>query len=158
MRIKGRKIEGVNQETIIIPRGNGETIVLIAQAVLSYEDFDKICEEPVAPVKMVKGGLKVENLDDPAYKEAMAQRNRLRMAYIVLKSLEATPDLEWDLVDMSDPNTWLKYREEWTQSGFSEVEQMRIINAVMSANSLNEAKLEEARESFLRSQAQQPVQ
>jgi hypothetical protein len=52
---------------------------------------------------------------------------------------------------MSDPNTWINFDKELKDSGLSEIERIRIVNAVMTANCLNESKLDEARESFLAS-------
>lgn len=66
-----------------------------------------------------------------------------------MKSLEATPDLEWENVDVEDPNTWNNFRQEMTDSGFSAIEINRVIAECLNVNALNEEKIEEARQRFL---------
>ena len=154
MRIKGRKIEGPMVELIIIPRGEGqEDVIFKAQAILDMSEFYKMCPEPRAPKGMRKGGIPFENVADPYYKLSLSELYKQRLAYMVLKSLEATPDLAWDQVKMSNPNTWRLYEKELRDSGFSDIEVGRIVNGVMSANCLNDDKMEEARKRFLAAQA-----
>lgn len=152
MKLKGKKISGKNIEYCIIPRSDGENIVFKCQSVMDLSDFDKLCPEPHAPLKMLPGKGKVRDVEAPSYKVALEKRNEKRIYYITLKSLEATEELEWETVNMSDSSTWGNYETELRDSGFSNIEIMRIVNACMSANCLNEAKLEEARNSFLASQ------
>jgi hypothetical protein len=67
--------------------------------------------------------------------------------------LSATPGLEWELVDLENPDTWERYQEELQQCNFSDIEMTRIIEGVMTANGLNQAVLEEAEKRFLAGQA-----
>lgn len=152
MKIQGKKVEGANVEICVIPRGNGEDIVFKCQAVLSMDGFDKLCPSPKAPLMLKAGGKRIADIESPKYKVASATHSDKRMAYIVLKSLEATPDLEWETVKLSDPETWLGYQNELKESGFSTIEIMRIINACMAANCLDEGRIERAREDFLATQ------
>jgi hypothetical protein len=73
---------------------------------------------------------------------------------MVVKSLEPS-EIEWDTVDPDNPKTWTNYAEDLRGAGFSQVEVNRIVGLVWEANCLDEAKLEEARQVFLR--GQQPV-
>lgn len=152
MKLNGVKISGPNVETIVLPRGDGSPIVLRAQAILDMDEFDKLSPVPKPPEKMLPGGIKVPNLEDSYYLAAVEEVGKRRMAYMVVKSLEATPGLEWETVRLSDPSTWLGYRDEFREAGFSEVEVNRITAAVMSANCLSEEKVEEARQRFLASE------
>lgn len=152
MKINGRKIEGPNIETIVIPRGNGEPIVFKAQAILDYSEFEKQVPEPTPAIKILRGGRRVKDTDSVSYKEAVKKYGELRVAWIVLESLKATEDLEWEKVDYDDPSTWHLFEEELKESGFSTVEIYRIMEGAMDANCLNEQKLNEARTSFLASQ------
>lgn len=151
MKLNGQKVEGVNVEIIVIPRG-GDTpdIVFQATAILDYEPFIKLCPEPKPPTKIVKGGGKEYNLDDAAYKEALRLHSEKRMAWMVIQSLKATPNLEWETVKEGEHRTWTNYEKELKDSGFSQIEIQRILVGVMSANCLNETRIEEARENFLR--------
>lgn len=153
MKIAGKKIEGPNIETIVIPRGNDldDAIVFKAASVLDFDEFDALCPRPQAPVKMVKGGKTVPDLTRPSYKASIEDYAKKRIAWIVLKSLEATEELVWEQVNIDDPTTWLKFEEELKAAGFSSVECHRIVNGVMSANCLDESKLDKAREDFLAS-------
>lgn len=152
MRIKGRTISGPNIEVVVIPRGNGNDIVFKAQAVLDTKDFDRLCPAPTPPKKMIRGGALQEDVNDEGYRKEMQEWGKRKTHHLILRSLEATDDLQWDTVDMSVPDTWGNYDDEMTQSGFSEVEKIKIVEAVFAANCLNESRLEEARQRFLRFQ------
>lgn len=156
MKINGKKIAGPNTELIIIPRGEGEDIVLKAQAILDFAPFHKMMPQPKPPKKRTKDGL-FDNMEDPRFKQAIIEHSEKRMAWMILKSLEATPELEWEMAKIEDSNTWHLYNEELLISGFSDIEISRIINGVMAANCLDEVKMEEARKRFLASQVK-PVE
>lgn len=153
MKIKGQKLQGPAIETLVLPRGEG-VVVIKAQAVLDYSEFEKLCPLPKAPMKILKGGRKVPDFEEKNYKKSMEELNSLRTHFLILKSLQATEDLEWETVDMSNTATWPNYEKELKEN-FCDIEVQRIIMAVMNANSLNEEKLEQARADFLASQAQQ---
>lgn len=154
MKMNGVKLECPNEEILVLPRPDGD-LVFRAKAVLDCDEFDKICPEPKAPVRVVKGGKKEVMLNDPTYILNVAEHNARRMAWIVLKSLEATDGLEWETVKLDQPETWTNYSKELQESGFSAVEVNRIVTAVLRANALDEAKLESARMSFLAGQAKE---
>ena len=153
MKYKGQKIEGPNEEIIIIPRGTGDDIVLTARAVLDFKEFDDLITVPKPPMRMTRGESKhTPLLNDPKYKKEMDLYNQLRLSWLILTSLKATEDLEWETVDMFDSGTWNNYDEEMRDSGFSNVEIGRIIDGVMIANSLSQEKIDEARKHFLAGQ------
>jgi hypothetical protein len=154
MRIAGKKLSEPNIEILVLPRGEGESIIFKAKAVLNMDEFDKAHPQPSPPSKIARGGKKVEDPDNALYKKKLTDHNKRRIGYMIIKSLEATEGLEWDTVDITDPNTWGNYDKELRDSGFSDVEVMRIIQLVMQANCLDEGRLEEARESFLLTQSQ----
>ncbi len=153
MLLNGQKIEGPNEEVIIIPRP-GEPIIFTARAVLDMSEFDSLCPRPKPPIKRMKSGEKIEEADDPRFLAKQDIYGSQRLAYLILKSLEATEGLEWETIEMDDPNSWLNYEGELKASGFSDVEVQRIVLGVMSANCLNEAKLDQARKLFLQGQAE----
>jgi len=155
MKIKGKKIEGPNREIIAIPRGDGDDIVFIAEAILDMEPFEKMCPAPLAPKRKIDG-VDVLNLKDSGYEKAVEVYATKRLAWMVLTSLEATSELEWEKVDLSDSSTWLNFREEMHEAGFSDIEINRVVAGVVSVNALSEDKIEAARERFLLSQQVQP--
>lgn len=148
MKISGEKLSGVNVEEIFIPR-QGKTLHFIAKGVNNLNDFDKICPKPKPPTRIKPGGVKVENVEDPTYKLALTRWGEQRFAWMIINSLRDTPGLEWEKVDYGDANSWTNWQAEMLESGFVDAEIQRIIAGVMSANGLNEARIEEARKSFL---------
>lgn len=154
MKLNGEKISGKNIEIVVIPRPNRQ-IVFKCQAV--DETFDDKYPPPEPPIILKPGRVKESNPDDPNYKKAMEEWGEKKVAWLVLKSLEATEDLEWETINKDDINTWLNYKTELKESGFTNIEINHILNGVLIANCLNEAKLEKAREDFLRSMQQTTI-
>lgn len=157
MKIKGREIKGPNIETIVIPRGDDveDYLVFRAQAVLDYTEFDALCPRPTPPVKIVKGGARVADPDAPPFIEARKNYNIRRFSWMVLKSLEATEGLEWETIEFGNPATWENYEKEFKDGGLTDGEIAAIVTAVLTANSMNTEKLDQAREAFLAFQAAQ---
>lgn len=153
MRIAGKKIEGPNVEMLVIPRTNtkGEQndIVFYAQAVLDMSEFDKMIPTPEPKTAQYPDGTKKLLTDDPDFVKAQNDWGKRRFQYIMLKSLEATPDLEFETVKINDPATWDNWETEVKEAGFSDFEISRIRTVVMEANALSEARLQEARDRFL---------
>src|SRR4051812_7874133 len=139
MKLLGKKITGPNIEICVLPRGE-DVIVFKAQAVLDMSPFELMCGRPKPPVKIVKGGKRVDDFESPQYQLELDKYAQNRVNYMILKSLQATEGLEWESVDLSDPNTWANYNTELKEAGFSEIEVMRIVNATMVANCLSEDK------------------
>ena len=155
MKLGGQIIKGPNIETVIIPRGSGEPLVFKAQAVLDYTEFDAVVSMPKPRTKMLKGGKKVLDSEAPDYREAIKRYNTLRFSWMVIESLKATPDLEWEKVDPKDPSTWDQVEIELNEAGFSFAEIHYILQGVLAANAMSEEKLDKAREAFLASLREQ---
>lgn len=156
MRIKGIEINKPNIEVLVLPRPMGTDIIFKAQAVIDFEPFNKLCPEPQPPSILYRNGDRKLDVEDAAYKKEIGIYGLARTHWMILKSLEATEGLEWETVEPSKSETWGNFREELKKGGFSEIEQGRIISAVMVANCLDESRVQEARERFLRSQQEQP--
>lgn len=145
----GGKLVTPNEEVLILPRTLGDNIVIRAVAV-DMDSFEDMYPKPQLPKRIVRGGVE-DNPDSPAYIEAITSWGDRRFEYMVLKSLEPS-DIEWETVKMDKPATWKNWTKELQEAGFATTECNRIINCVLTANSLNEAKLVAAREAFLRGQ------
>lgn len=154
MKIAGVDLQAPVEEILVLPRGE-TNVVFKARPVLSMEHYEKSCPEPKPPGKRIKGGAFVPNLDDAEYKRQLTLHNELWLAYMVLKSLEATDGLEWEKVNIDRPLTWPLYRQELLDANFSQIEINRITALVLSANCLDEKKLEEARKSFILGQGKE---
>lgn len=154
MKIGGKKLNGPNVMTLVLPREGEDDIVIKAQAVLDMEDFESLCPEPIPPSIRMAGGEIVKDVKDETFLKKVKEHNERRYRYIILKSLEATPGLEWETVNLRQPETWENYFEEMKSAGFSNAERSRIELLVFDANALSEDRLKEARDRFLRSQQQ----
>jgi hypothetical protein len=152
MLINGRKIEGPNVEVLVLPRSDGD-LVFKAQAVLNYDEFEKICPKPLPPMGKRPGEKEPRPLEnDPGYVAAMRKYGEQKIQWMILKSLEATSGLVWESIDMSKPETWGNLESELQAAGINQIENSRILDAVMTANSLNQDKIDEARERFFDSE------
>lgn len=148
MKIGGVEVNAPAQEVVVLTRASGN-IPITCQAVLDMTPFNVLCPEPKAPAMLVKGGFQ-KNTNDPGYIAKARQHGDLRFAYIAIKSLEPS-EIEWKNVSLDDPSTWLDWEKELRDDAkLSSVEINRIVLCIMQANSLDERKLKEAREVFLR--------
>jgi hypothetical protein len=91
MKLNGRKIEGPNVETVIIPRGEDEPIVFRCQAVLDYDEFDLVCPRPIPPVRIMRGGRRVTDVEDKTYlKQLRIWNGKLFRCQIPIRGLILT--------------------------------------------------------------------
>ena len=150
------KIGGVEvsrcEEVLVLPRMGGD-LVFRAAAVISMEEFDAVCPKPEPPVRITKNG-KEPNLTADSYVKMLQNWSEQRYAWMCIKSLTPS-DIEWEKVKMDKPTTWPLWVEELQEAGISSTEMNRVQNLILEANALNEAKLKEARESFLRGQGKE---
>jgi hypothetical protein len=150
MRVGGIVVTAPPEEFEIIPRGD-ENLVFKASAI-EWDDFLKLCPEPVAPVVFGKKNERIVDVKDPEYVSQMELHAAKRVAYLVVRSL-APSEIEWDTVDVEDPSTWTNFEKDLMAAGLVPIEVNRIITLCLNANQLDEDKLKKARESFLRGRA-----
>lgn len=151
MKLKGKILE-INEKTIVFPR-EAEDLVFKVRAVLDFEKFDENYPQPEPPEVLKPGGVRFKNPEAPEYIEALNNWAERKTDWMVLKSLEATEDLEWETVDMSNPETWSNYRKELQEAFFTPPEIAHIITVVMDVCGLNAEKIEAATQSFLAAKA-----
>lgn len=149
MRIHGKKIEGLNVEEIIIPRGDGDPIVFRAQAVVDFDECNALNPRPKPKKMKMRNGDLVDRTDEPTFMQALDEWGQRQTAWMLIKSLSATEGLEWETVDLNNPNTWLGWRDELHSAGFVDAEINRIFQGVVAACGLSEEKVEKARQRFL---------
>lgn len=155
MKLKGQKLQGPAIEVIVLPRQSGN-LVFKAQAIIEDKDFDAICPRPLPPKKLLPGGVTQSNVEDPKYKEDLQLYALRRTHWMVLKSLQATEELEWETVKMDSPETWSNFVKEFMESGLTAIEVNKIVETVMTVNGLNDRKIEEATKAFLAGRAAMP--
>jgi len=146
MKINGVEVTS-GDEILVLPRTSGEDIVFRACAV-KMNDFHKKFPEPKAPNIRTRSGFGPD-LEDDSYVQALKDYSDLRFSYLCVFSL-APSKIEWEKVDLEKPSTWKEWEQELRDAGLSDIEMSLISRCILSANALDEAKLEEARESFLR--------
>lgn len=149
MKIQGKKLDGPAIEILVIPRGDID-IVFQAQCVTDYTEFEAIYKVPKPPFLLVRGDEEqVPDFKNKKYIEKMSDYAKAQTNYMILKSLEVTEDLEWETVEMTDPETWGNYNQELLDAGFSSIHIGRIVNLVSIANGLDERMIIEAKKRFL---------
>ena len=149
MKIGGTEVTEASG-ILVLPRSNGDPVVFRAVPVSISEEFELKVPEPVAPMIQKKDG-KYSNTKDKDYVKAVDLRSERRFSLMLIRSLEPS-NIEWEKVKTDDPATWLLWEKELLDAGLSEVECNRVVAIVMEANSLDESKIKEARETFLRGQ------
>lgn len=155
MKFNGKPIPKILHEIVVIPRKSGD-MVYRAAPVTDFSDFNKLCPQPQPPKIMRKGGITVEDVEDKEYKAAIMAWAGYRTDWLIIKSLQATPELEWETVNLSDSSTWVNFRKEFEDSGLTAVEVGMIIQCVVDACGLNQKKIDEATKAFLAGQAETP--
>lgn len=154
MKINGEEFNCPNVEVIPFIR-NGKEFFLKARAVLDYSDFEKLCPSPTPPEVIRPGGEKFLDINDKEYLKKVNDHSTLKYNWMCLKSLEATEGIEWNLVDMSKPETWNKFEEELKSAFFTDTEIFRIVSAISQAQGLNDIKIQEALKRFLAGQGKE---
>ena len=153
MKINGQQYDRPKPIQINLPFGD-ETVTLFAGPVTDYTKFEQLAPEPVPPEVLLKGGQRSRNVEDPKFKKKVEEYGQLRTYWMVKESLKATPELEWDTVDDSKPDTWPNIEPE-LKTVVGEFGVAKIIKAVLRANGLSEEIVQQARDSFLASQSRQ---
>ncbi len=147
MKIGGIDVRGPSEQVLVLPRLDGNDIVIKARAVMDMDAFEALCPPPKPPGRRTSAGFK-PNLKDKTYLQRTEAHGEQRFAYMVVMSLEPSC-IEWDKVNASDPSTWRGWQEELKEAGLAGTEINRIVVCVMQANALDEEKLKAARENFL---------
>jgi len=156
VKIAGRTFSLPKPQVIVIPREDGD-IIFYAATVIDRDEFDKICPAPKPPLIVRRDKTQYTDVTDPKYLDKIGNLSRKRFAWLIIKSLSATPDLTWEKVNINDPDTWLNYEEELKDSGFNTAEINAIVSGVMDANSMNEDKFKAAKDRFIHSQVAKPL-
>lgn len=155
MKLKGRR-PGKAEAFVVFERPTGNVVFKLS-AVLNRSDFNKIYPPPVPPKRRMRGEAETFNTNDPRYIEALAVRNKAETCWLIMETLKDTEELEWEKVKADEPGTWHLWQEELAESGLSDGEINHLCNEIAAVNSLSEARLEKARQSFLLGQAEETL-
>lgn len=147
MKLNSVKIGLPEPVDLILPRN--PPIAFKCQMVPNLDEFDELVPEPVPRTKTDKDGVITKLVAEPAFLKAIDTRNNKRIAYMVIKSLEPTPGLEWEKVIFSDPETWDNYKDDFQDFGLTESEISYMVNFILENNMITEKRVKEARSAFL---------
>jgi hypothetical protein len=154
MKYAGRVIKGprIKVVPIIRSKDEGGNIYFQIRSVTDYTPFSKICPQPTQPMLKAPGGKEVPDTKNQFYNAQMAEWSKKQADWVFLVAMSATKELEWETVDMANPDTYKNWEIELLDGGFSQMEINLITNAIMEVNGVNEAMIEEARQHFLTTQ------
>jgi hypothetical protein len=152
MKISGKSVCPPTPVKVTIYRDSGNYEFLCGP-ILDYSKFSAICPVPKPPLIMDRLKGNRPDVADKNYLLRLDQHNDLRVAWLIITSLNFTPNLEWELVKIDEPDTWMKYEEELKQS-LTDSEYNRLISCVFEANSPTEQRRKEALNSFTPSQVE----
>jgi hypothetical protein len=153
MKIHGQELGRPNVETLVFPRADDKEIVFKLQSILDMEVYEEQYPSPNPPLVRRKGESAAKpDYDDKKYQAKMTEYGKMKSHWMLLKSLEATEGIEWEQVKPNEPQTWQLIEKELKDSGLNQIEVMRLYQAMMRVNSLDEDYLQEARDRFFESQ------
>ena len=150
MKVRGeefRKEDAVYGPEIFERKGH--LFGFYAQPVWDYDEFHRLCKEPVPPVTAIaKDGSKTYDKKSPQHKENMAKYDKAFHGYYVLKTLEPTElDLSEEGVSLDDPETWHRAGDV-LQDQFGHYEFARLMRFIDAANGVDAKKIELNLETF----------
>lgn len=145
----GNRRPTLNTVTVVIPRSDEEPLVFVCQAVVDETEFETICPFPQPPSIRHADGTLGKDFSDEKYIKNRDSFASQKLNWTILQSLKATEGLEWETVDYGNPTTWGNYAKELKDFKLTDAEIRLIVQGVLEVNTLDENKLEEAREAFL---------
>lgn len=159
MKYKGRNLKAPQKEIVAFPRTDivdGQTvhndIVFVVGAVLDFSPFDAICPEPQPASVLDAKGTTTQNYEHPEYVKNHSKWATNRFNWMILKSIDSPipGDLEWSTVDPADPETWGNFQDELKlDAGFTPMQVNYLVTRAVRVNSVDEARMAEAKERFL---------
>ncbi len=152
MKVNGKDINGPKIVSVVIPVGDNDFVEFRFRCVTDKDDFVAIAPEPVPPQIIRPGKGRTNNITDPNYVKSLRAWSEQLFHFKILKSMDATPGLEWYKVKMGDPSTYHLWQEEINESFGRNVSNV-LFTKYKEANVLDEEMLEEARKTFLLLQA-----
>ena len=154
MKMNGLSFDGPKPVTCVIPIGNQELVFTI-KPVVSYEEFDEVCPRPEPPGGIDGKGNKEKNYKHPTYLEAVDVYSQRRMDWMYLKALEDTEGLEWETVDMKNPETFQNFAKEMEEAGVPVQYIDHFKFKIIQICGLDPQRIDEATERFLASREQE---
>lgn len=154
MKLNGITFDGPKPVTCVIPLGDQELVFKI-KPVLDYSEFEEKVPRPEPPKQIDNKGKKRDAFDHPKYLEEVQKFSEQRMDWMYIKALEDTDGLEWDKVDINNPETYKHFTTELKEIGLPNGYIDHFKYKIIEVCGLNPERIDEATERFLASQAQE---
>jgi hypothetical protein len=151
MKFKGEQLQN-NFVAERVLRFNNELAVTFKVRALTSEESkeaDDLYDLPEPPTITLKGGKKMKDRNDPDYLKAVTEMGERKFNYFLIKGLTATEDLEFEDVDVEDPDTYDMLDEEFKKAGITSVMKLKLIEAALEANQISDAAIKAAEQDFL---------
>jgi hypothetical protein len=165
MKINGQPLPKPSDEIVVLPRGkqmepdpqNPEqqievpvNLVFKCRAVLDYKEFEAMVPEPKPPMSIKRGETQATpDFGHPKFTLALNDYGIKKQNWLMIQSIMATEGVSWEKVRLNDPETWNLWQDELQESGLGLAEILRIQQAVLGVNGLDDSKIDEARRNFL---------
>lgn len=159
MKYKGQHIVSrPKREILAFFQGESkEPIGFVLEAVVDYKEYEERFPTPKPRPMLKAGGERTFDYDNPDFKQSWSQWHTDRINWLILKTLSATPELEWETVDPSDPKTWPNFQNELKEAGFNPAEIEHLKARAITINNIDESMMKQARDRFLVSQGEASV-
>lgn len=157
MKVNGKQLNGPRIVKIYLPTGDSEAVEFRFRPLKADEDFEKVMSSPQAPEVMKPGGVRFQNINDPAYKRNLSDWMAKKFDWEFLMSISVTEDLEWEKVKMDEPDTWKLWKEEIGEH-FGDNQTNKIFSGFIEAQFITEESMEAARKTFLTGRQLPPEQ
>lgn len=148
MKVNGIVLTSMRIVEVYLPISGGQAVEFKFRPLRSDENFESILTKPEPPTKTGKGGVKHANVEDKFFKDAVTDWVTKKLDWEFLTSVSITEGLEWETVNMGDPNTWKNWRDDAAKV-FGNSELNKLFGGFLDAQYLTEEVMEKARERFL---------
>lgn len=153
MKLNGKVIEAPKEHEVVFER-EGDYIVFKIKPVLNFDPYSELNPPPEPPTKVVGDNPPVPDYTDKKFQKRMQDWNENKFRWMILEALSATPGLEWETVDMKNPETFKNFEEELKNSGLTDMEQQVLVREAVERNIITPESMREARDTFLALQSQ----
>lgn len=152
MRISGTPVARVTREVVLERPDNTSLKFSVSSISIGIRrEFDKLYPTPSAPkivTQTVKEGRKdTPNWDDPAFVEALKEREHLQNIYLVYSVLKYDKNVEFDNKP-TDVESLRRLATEFAESGLSEGDMLLLLKEAMKASNISNEDIERAKSSF----------
>jgi hypothetical protein len=164
MKLNGKPLPGPSMDFVVLPRPKTQEpdpenegqmrevnndLVFKCRAVLDFSEFEAKVPDPKPIMVTRPNQAPTPDFNHPEYLKQQLDYGLKKQNWLTIQSLMATPNLEWERVDLDNPETWKEWSQELQDGGVTIGEMLRIQQKVHQVNGLDEEKFDEARKAFL---------